>query len=94
MRDLMYEPGFVVVQLAIDGMGCASCARWVERELGRLPGVSATVDHATGRTRVSRPDLVTTQTLVETVRVAEYGATPVLNLHDDRANSVPAVSEQ
>uniref|UniRef100_UPI00190FBB88 cation transporter n=1 Tax=Geminicoccus flavidas TaxID=2506407 RepID=UPI00190FBB88 len=46
------QPG-VAVDLAIDGMTCASCVRRVERALGQVPGVvSASVDLATEKARV------------------------------------------
>jgi Cu+-exporting ATPase len=42
-------------ELVISGMTCASCAARVERSLGRLDGVSATVNYATGTARVTFP---------------------------------------
>jgi len=38
----------VKVDLAIDGMTCAACAARIEKALGRLPGVEAAVNLATG----------------------------------------------
>lgn len=44
------------VELAIEGMTCASCANRIERKLNRMPGVSATVNYATETATVSLPD--------------------------------------
>src|SRR5919198_980155 len=41
------------VELALEGMTCASCAARIERKLNRLRGVQATVNFATGRAAVS-----------------------------------------
>ena len=43
----------VVTDLVVDGMTCAACVRRVERNLGRLEAVTAEVNLATGRARVS-----------------------------------------
>ena len=37
-------------------MTCASCANRIERKLNKLPGVTATVNYATEKARVTRPD--------------------------------------
>lgn len=42
------------VDLVIGGMTCASCANRVEKRLNRLDGVTATVNFATEKARVSR----------------------------------------
>ena len=41
--------------LTVGGMTCAACVRRVEKKLGRLDGVTAVVNLATGRARVSHP---------------------------------------
>ena len=41
------------VELAIGGMTCASCATRIERKLNKLDGVTATVNYATEKARVS-----------------------------------------
>ncbi|GAA2106897.1 heavy metal translocating P-type ATPase [Streptomyces synnematoformans] len=55
-------------------MTCAACVRRVEKRLGRLDGVSATVNLATGRARVSHPPGVTADALIDAVRQAGYAA--------------------
>ncbi|WIB76920.1 heavy metal translocating P-type ATPase [Curtobacterium sp. MCPF17_002] len=66
-----------VVELDITGMTCASCANRIERKLGKLPGVTATVNYATEKARVQ---VVGTEpadpaALIAAVESAGYGAT-------------------
>ncbi|WP_438295421.1 heavy metal translocating P-type ATPase [Streptomyces sp. HUAS TT7] len=60
--------------LTVGGMTCAACVKRVEKRLGRLEGVTATVNLATGRARVSHPPHVRTEELVATVEKAGYTA--------------------
>src|SRR6478609_5063669 len=62
------------VELAITGMTCASCANRIERRLNGLDGVTATVNYATERAKVSFPDTVSTADLLATVEAAGYAA--------------------
>ncbi|WP_260981125.1 cation-translocating P-type ATPase [Curtobacterium pusillum] len=62
-----------VVELDITGMTCASCANRIERKLGKLPGVTATVNYATEKATVAGSD--DTATLIAAVEAAGYGAT-------------------
>jgi Cu+-exporting ATPase len=65
----------VNVDLAIDGMTCASCAVRVEKSLRKLPGVEAAVNLATERARVRFVRGTTdVPELIEAVRKAGYGA--------------------
>ena len=48
------------VELDITGMTCASCANRIERKLNKLDGVTASVNYATERARVTHPATVTT----------------------------------
>ena len=63
------------VELAIGGMTCASCANRIERKLNKLDGVTATVNYATEKAKVSYPAEVDPQELVDTVVAAGYSAT-------------------
>ncbi|WP_121011527.1 heavy metal translocating P-type ATPase [Saccharothrix australiensis] len=56
-------------------MTCASCAARIERKLNRLDGVTATVNYATEKAKVSVPDGLDPRALVEQVAAAGYGAT-------------------
>jgi len=63
-----------VVDLAIGGMTCASCQARVEKKLNRLDGVSATVNYATERARVTVADGVAVEDLIATVEATGYTA--------------------
>ena len=66
------------VDLAIEGMTCASCVARVEKKLNRLPGVEATVNLPLESARVTMTDgqPADTEALVAAVRSAGYDATP------------------
>ncbi|GBP99031.1 heavy metal translocating P-type ATPase [Streptomyces spongiicola] len=64
----------VTTDLAVGGMTCAACVRRVEKRLGRLDGVTATVNLATGTARVSHPRGVEPAELVAAVESAGYTA--------------------
>ncbi|MFG2433343.1 heavy metal translocating P-type ATPase [Streptomyces sp. NPDC048508] len=63
-----------VTDLTVGGMTCAACVRRVEKKLAKLDGVTATVNLATGRARVSHPDDVAPHDLVTAVEQAGYQA--------------------
>ena len=67
------------LELAIEGMHCASCVARVEAELREVPGVvGASVNLAAGSALVRTiPDAVRGRDLAEAVRRAGYDATPV-----------------
>lgn len=44
------------IELSIGGMTCASCAARVEKKLNRMDGVTATVNFATEKAKVSYPE--------------------------------------
>ncbi|MGP3979830.1 heavy metal translocating P-type ATPase [Streptomyces sp. KR80] len=63
------------IELAITGMTCASCVARVERKLGKLPGVRATVNLATATAHVTREDpAVEVAELIAAVEAIGYGA--------------------
>jgi P-type Cu+ transporter len=64
------------VELSIGGMTCASCANRIERKLNKLDGVSATVNYATEKAKVSYAEDVTVEDLVAEVEAAGYTAEP------------------
>jgi Cu+-exporting ATPase len=68
------------VELAIEGMTCASCSGRVEKALGKLPGVkSVSVNLASERAHVELLDNVATDTLIATVEKAGYAAHTLIN---------------
>ena len=46
------------VELEISGMTCASCANRIERKQNKLDGVTATVNYATEKAKVTFPSTV------------------------------------
>jgi Cu+-exporting ATPase len=62
------------VELVIGGMTCASCAARVEKKLNRMDGVSATVNFATEKAKVSYPEGVQVADLIATVVKTGYTA--------------------
>lgn len=63
------------VELLIGGMTCASCAARIEKKLNRMPGVSASVNYATEKAKVSFAPGVAPEDLVATVEATGYTAT-------------------
>ncbi|MEU0406832.1 heavy metal translocating P-type ATPase [Streptomyces griseorubiginosus] len=70
----MTSPTASEVELVIGGMTCASCAARVEKKLNRMDGVSATVNYATEKARVSYPAGVEVADLIATVVKTGYTA--------------------
>jgi len=62
------------VQLDITGMTCASCAMRIEKRLNKLDGVSATVNYATEKAKVTVTGDVSTADLVSAVEAVGYSA--------------------
>ncbi|RCW44452.1 Cu+-exporting ATPase [Halopolyspora algeriensis] len=73
--DPSQAPSGQEVELAISGMTCASCASRIERKLGKLDGVTATVNYATEKAKVAHPADMDPQRLLEQVESAGYTAT-------------------
>ncbi|MFB7913517.1 heavy metal translocating P-type ATPase, partial [Streptomyces sp. NPDC056061] len=63
-------------ELTIGGMTCASCAARVEKKLNRMDGVTATVNYATEKARVSFGPGAELSDLIATVVRAGYTAQP------------------
>jgi P-type Cu+ transporter len=77
------------VELTIGGMTCASCAALIERKLTRLDGVTATVNFATEKARVTFPDHISARDLVEVIERAGYSAAVLVPQLPERAGAVP-----
>ncbi|MEU8372122.1 heavy metal translocating P-type ATPase [Micromonospora sp. NPDC048894] len=63
-----------LIELAIGGMTCASCAARIEKKLNRLDGVEASVNYATEKATVRYADGVTPDDLITTVEKTGYTA--------------------
>ncbi|MCS6569664.1 heavy metal translocating P-type ATPase [Curtobacterium flaccumfaciens pv. flaccumfaciens] len=81
------------VELDITGMTCASCANRIERKLGKLPGVTATVNYATekAQVQVAADGTADPEALIAAVESAGYGAT--VPAPPAAADADPAVHE-
>ena len=62
------------IELEIGGMTCASCANRIERKLNKLDGVTATVNYATEKAKVTVPDGYDPLLLVSEVEKTGYTA--------------------
>ncbi|MGW5466935.1 heavy metal translocating P-type ATPase [Streptomyces chartreusis] len=62
------------VELLIGGMTCASCAARVEKKLNRMDGVTATVNYATEKAKVSYPAGIEVADLIAVVEKTGYTA--------------------
>ena len=79
------------VELAITGMTCASCANRIERRLNKLDGVTATVNYATEKAKVSFPSGTSTGQLIAVVEGAGYAATVPEPIRGSSSDSAPLV---
>jgi Cu+-exporting ATPase len=66
--------GRSIIDLAIEGMTCASCAQRVERKLNRIPGATASVNLATEKARVELPAGSDDALALDAVTAAGYRA--------------------
>jgi len=62
------------IVLDVAGMTCASCAARIEKKLGKVDGVSASVNYATNKALVLAPPGMAVADLIKTVESAGYGA--------------------
>ena len=67
--------GIPTFELEIGGMTCASCANRIEKKLNKLDGVSATVNYATEKAKVSVPEGYDPALLIAEVEKTGYTAT-------------------
>ncbi|TPV49785.1 copper-translocating P-type ATPase [Pseudarthrobacter phenanthrenivorans] len=73
-QELLHQPATRVVELDIEGMTCASCVNRVEKKLGKLDGVQASVNLPLESAHVTVPAGITDEQLIETVNAAGYKA--------------------
>ncbi|GAB3067032.1 heavy metal translocating P-type ATPase [Micromonospora schwarzwaldensis] len=77
-----------LLELAIGGMTCASCAARIEKKLNRMDGVEATVNYATEKATVRYADDVAPADLIATVE--QTGYTAVVPPPPDRSEATAA----
>lgn len=68
--------GTRVVEFDIQGMTCASCVGRIERKLSKVEGVEASVNLALESAKISAPEGVSDQQLMDVVQAAGYVAVP------------------
>ena len=73
-------------------MTCAACVARVEKALGKIDGVTATVSLATERARVDAPAGVDDDALIEAVRSAGYDAAPAADTQGHDADDSAAAT--
>ncbi|MFC8664774.1 heavy metal translocating P-type ATPase [Streptomyces sp. NPDC057199] len=85
--------GTAEIELTIGGMTCASCAARVEKKLNRMDGVTATVNYATEKAKVSYAQGVLVTDLIATVVKTGYTAEepPPPRIEPPEADAEPAV---
>ncbi|MGO4805536.1 heavy metal translocating P-type ATPase [Arthrobacter sp. 2MCAF15] len=74
-EQLLDQAGSRVIDLDIEGMTCASCVNRVERKLGKLGGVEASVNLPLESARVTVPADISDEQITATVAAAGYKAT-------------------
>ncbi|HEX6248151.1 MAG TPA: heavy metal translocating P-type ATPase [Nocardioidaceae bacterium] len=62
------------LELEIGGMTCSSCANRIEKKLNKLEGVTATVNYATEKAKVTYSGEVSPEDLIATVEATGYSA--------------------
>ena len=85
------------VELIIGGMTCASCAARVEKKLNRMDGVTATVNYATEKAKVTYPEGLSTNDLVATVEKTGYTAalpTPAVEPSTDEPDELKPLRQR
>ncbi|MGW0751178.1 heavy metal translocating P-type ATPase [Streptomyces sp. NPDC002587] len=74
MTSTVHDGPITAVELTIGGMTCASCAARIEKKLNRMDGVTATVNYATEKAKVSYAADVRVADLIATVEKTGYTA--------------------
>ncbi|MFD9336720.1 heavy metal translocating P-type ATPase [Streptomyces sp. NPDC060028] len=74
MTSTVHDGPIAAVELSIGGMTCASCAARIEKKLNRMDGVSATVNYATEKAKISYGGDVEVADLIATVVKTGYTA--------------------
>lgn len=74
MTSTLHDGPIAAVELTIGGMTCASCAARIEKKLNRMDGVTATVNYATEKAKVSYAGDVRVADLIATVVKTGYTA--------------------
>ncbi|MFF9200721.1 heavy metal translocating P-type ATPase [Streptomyces sp. NPDC014986] len=87
------QPATSEVELLIGGMTCASCAARVEKKLNRMDGVTATVNYATQKARITCPPGTEVAELIDTVVRTGYTAEEPAPPREEAPAAAPADPE-
>ena len=88
------------LEVDITGMTCASCVNRIERKLGKLPGVTASVNLPLEHARITMPADVSPDEILQTIEQAGYGATlshpetPSATKPEDAALAMPTTPDE
>src|SRR3954466_14038055 len=82
------------LDLGIGGMTCASCAARIEKKLNRVDGVTASVNYATEKARVTFPASLAPERLVSVGQGIGYTATLPPRPVEQQATAAPDVPPQ
>ncbi|QEE62381.1 copper-translocating P-type ATPase [Salinibacterium sp. dk2585] len=89
--------GLIDLDLAVQGMTCASCAARIEKRLNKLDGVEASVNYATEKASVRFPEMLDPALLIAEVEKAGYTAQlppPPSEQHDPHAEHMADLGER
>lgn len=92
MTDTQSAAPEASVELEIGGMTCASCAMRIEKKLNRIDGVTATVNYATEKAKVTAPAGFDPALLIAEVEKTGYTAalpTPDTGVREDDVDDAP-----
>lgn len=94
MTDTQSAAAPTSVELEIGGMTCASCAMRIEKKLNRIDGVTATVNYATEKAKVTAPSGFDPALLIAEVEKTGYTAAlpapEAPRAHDDEGEAPDA----
>jgi len=78
------------IELSIGGMTCASCAARIQNKLNKLDGVSASVNYATEKAKVTYADAIDPAALIAAIEATGYTATGPAAPHDGSPTTQPS----
>ncbi|QYF88937.1 cation-translocating P-type ATPase [Arthrobacter sp. PAMC25284] len=88
-EQVFSQTGRRAIELDIEGMTCASCVSRIERKLGKLEGVEASVNLPLESARVAVPPGITDEQIMAIVAAAGYTATVRSPGHEDLPEAGP-----
>ncbi|GAA2247794.1 heavy metal translocating P-type ATPase [Kitasatospora cystarginea] len=97
-QDRTLPAGSAQIELEIGGMTCASCAARIEKRLNKMAGVTATVNYATEKAKVTFLESIEPLALVAEVEKAGYTAAlpapPAAEQPQEADESAPSAADE